>query len=271
MPGEGKIVIVQGENGAGKTALMNGLTWCLYNKKANNKELINDKAVAEAKLGKKVKMYIEIHFNWKNKLCILNRTVGVRKAEETLADLNEEYTLEIIEGAKSCTINDDMEIGYYINNILNETVENYFFFDGARIETFTKENHNKDVEKALKSLLKIDTIKRGREHIKVIINEITNSVKEDSEGGEIEQIRLALEELETKIQESERGLRDVTTNISQIETDCQKLQMNYYKMLKEIYSKSLYNLSLFRNRFFLFLFLFFFLQFNINIIIIHHF
>jgi len=42
VPKEGKIIIIQGENGAGKTNLLNGLTWALYNGKMDRERLFND-------------------------------------------------------------------------------------------------------------------------------------------------------------------------------------------------------------------------------------
>jgi len=174
-----KIVIIKGENGAGKTNFINALVWCLYNTGIKPKSTFNDRALSELiNLSDKDQMYVEIHFNYNDKKHIINRKIIAKKTNFGYDFEQAKTTLEIFnENAKSTNFLEDIEIENYINNILNESVKNYFFFDGAKIETFTKEDHNKDVENAIKNLLKIETIKRACEHIDAIKMEIMNSIK----------------------------------------------------------------------------------------------
>ncbi len=60
------ITVIHGNNGAGKTALMNAFTWVLYGKFsaafAAEEQLANKRALAEAEMGKAVGCWAEIVF-----------------------------------------------------------------------------------------------------------------------------------------------------------------------------------------------------------------
>jgi DNA sulfur modification protein DndD len=60
------ITVIHGNNGAGKTALMNAFTWVLYGKFsaafAAEEQLVNKRALAEAEMGKAVGCWAEIVF-----------------------------------------------------------------------------------------------------------------------------------------------------------------------------------------------------------------
>ncbi|MBI4650350.1 AAA family ATPase [Candidatus Desantisbacteria bacterium] len=109
IPEKGKIIIIRGENGAGKTNLISGLTWCLYNEKTNIKELINDKALDEAPAGKKVEMYIEIHFKHDDILYIIKRNISVINSLTDQLKPNEKYNLQKIkDGTIQESIDDEV-------------------------------------------------------------------------------------------------------------------------------------------------------------------
>lgn len=237
IPENGKIIIIRGENGAGKTNLINGLTWCLYNEKTSIKELINDKALNEAQAGKQVEMYIEIHFKHDDILYLLKRNISVINSLTDQLKTNEKYTLQKIkDGTIQESIDDEITIEHEINNILNESVKSYFFFDGARIETFTKDDHYKDVDNAIKNLLKIETIKRAKEHIGVMIKEITGEIKDDENDGTTENLKSKIRELDENIEHSKNELDTISNDIAAIEKDIE----NTEKEITSIEQNSIY-------------------------------
>lgn len=220
IPRKGKIVILKGENGAGKTTLINGLTWCLYHENIHYEELFNDEAASELQAGERIFTSIEIHFEHKGRNHLLKREVsGIKIAHNKLDNYQEIYKLEIINEGEIITYKDDLEIENYINSILNESVKSYFFFDAARIDTFTKDDHNKDVEKAIKNLLKIETIVRARDHIKNIAREIRNLIIEENHDELLEQKKNKVDELEKKLREYNDDIDNLTKEISNIEKD----------------------------------------------------
>lgn len=236
VPEKGKFIIVRGENGAGKTNFINGLTWCLYNEKADLLELFNDKAINEAKINNNIVMSVAIHFEHKGETYQITRSGNATKNADSQPSIHaSEYKLEIISHGKRTVETNELVIGNRINDILNESVKNYFFFDGAKIETFTKDDHYKDVEKATKNLLKIEAIKRARNHMDAIIKDITLSIKGDDDGG-IEKIKTAILELDGNITISNETLKRQENDLQAIEKDISRTE----KEIKNIEENSQY-------------------------------
>lgn len=218
VPSNGKIVILKGENGAGKTNLINGLTWCLYNDGATSKDLINDKAISDAEAGNNVEMCIELHFEHDGVFHFLQRKVIAKKIHDTLLKLDEESKLsKIIDGSEEPI--EDSQIGNYIGNIIGKSVKNYFFFDGARIETFTRDDHHEDVKKAIKHLLKIETIKRAKDHIDSVIKDIINQIDDDKGDSALKEIKTAISKIGDEIKACSDEYGRLLTEISAVDKD----------------------------------------------------
>lgn len=218
IPNKNKIIVIMGENGAGKTNFINGLTWCLYHEKSDFEDLFNDKALQELETEKSLDMYIEIHFEHENSVHILKRKVTAQKQADNKYKFNEDYTLEVISDAEIRKVN-PINIESYINNILNESVKSYFFFDGARIETFTKDDHNKDVEKAIKNLLKIETIIRSRDHIKSVIDEIRKSMGDNFHDSSLVSLKNEIDKLEEDLSFCNGEIENLSNEISAVDRD----------------------------------------------------
>ena len=222
IPNNGRIVIVKGENGAGKTNFIKGLTWVLYNEKTlSSRVLFNDAAVNEVAVGSSVKMFIEVHFDHEEKFHILKRELTGKKVSEDVLYCAETYTIEIIFDGKKEKFDDELKISNYINNILNESVKNYFFFDAAKIDNFTKEDHGKDVETAIKNLLKIETIKRAKEHINIVIKETLYSIQ-GVDQDEIEKTQQAITRVDEDISYYENEIDNLTKEIQAADNDIKK-------------------------------------------------
>ncbi|WP_319202250.1 AAA family ATPase [uncultured Ilyobacter sp.] len=169
---EKKIVIVKGDNGAGKTSFLNGLIWCLYPTPFLEENIINNDVLYGMKMGTEDEMYIEIDFSNNGDKYILRKGIKFKRLNEKNYDYNNYQNLNIISSDKN-PIEYELEtdIRSEINSVLNEVVKNYFFFDSNRIDEFMKEEHGKEVKKAIKDLLNIETVIRARDHIKKIEND----------------------------------------------------------------------------------------------------
>jgi DNA sulfur modification protein DndD len=60
--------VIHGNNGSGKTSLLNAFTWVLYEKFsaafASTEQLVNKRAIAETKPGQAVECWVEV--NWEH-------------------------------------------------------------------------------------------------------------------------------------------------------------------------------------------------------------
>jgi DNA repair exonuclease SbcCD ATPase subunit len=75
------ITVIYGNNGSGKTALLNAFTWTLYEKftaaLSSPEYLVNRRAIAEAKVGESIPCWVEVEFDHDGKQYRLKRSIEV--------------------------------------------------------------------------------------------------------------------------------------------------------------------------------------------------
>lgn len=62
LPGERNVTIILGQNGAGKTTILNAFLWCLYGRMSveNPAEIISHKAVQDTTIGDRVTVEVQL-------------------------------------------------------------------------------------------------------------------------------------------------------------------------------------------------------------------
>ncbi|MEG4285931.1 AAA family ATPase [Microcoleus sp. A006_D1] len=166
--GAQNITVIHGNNGAGKTALMNGFTWVLYEKFsaafAAGELLVNKRAIAEAKPGKKVDCWVEIIFEHDTNRYKARRVCRVYKSENNVEHSKSELFLQVSKDdgrwMPSAQHPDDI-----IGRILPESLHQYFFFDGERIEQIVRHDKKAEIAEATKELLGVEVLSRSIRHL----------------------------------------------------------------------------------------------------------
>ncbi|MBK3333127.1 DNA sulfur modification protein DndD [Persephonella atlantica] len=177
---EKNITLVYGKNGAGKTSFFTALNWVLYGSsevKIDGK-LVNKKAIEEAK--EKGKQFVRSEVS----LTFSHAGIDYQIKREILFDLetNKEHS-ENVEMEKLYPkvekIHDPL---ITLNPILPPNVRTYFFFDGEKIEEFSKPEHDKEVKEAVYKVLGVTIIERAISHIKDIAKEYNKELTKKSTG-----------------------------------------------------------------------------------------
>jgi DNA sulfur modification protein DndD len=166
--GAQNITVIHGNNGAGKTALMNGFTWVLYEKFsaafAAGEQLVNKRAIAEAKPGKRVDCWVEIIFEHDTNRYKARRVCRVYKNENNVEHSKSELFLQVSKDdgrwMPSAQHPDDI-----IGRILPESLHQYFFFDGERIEQIVRHDKKTEIAEATKELLGVEVLSRSIRHL----------------------------------------------------------------------------------------------------------
>ncbi|MBE9186965.1 AAA family ATPase [Microcoleus sp. LEGE 07076] len=166
--GAQNITVIHGNNGSGKTALMNAFTWVLYEKYsaafAAEEQLVNKRAIAEAEMGKAVGCWAEIVFEHDSKRYQARRVCRAYKSENTVEHIKGELFLQVAkdDGRWIPTAQHPDDI---IGRILPESLHQYFFFDGERIEQIVRHDKKAEIAEATKELLGVEVLNRSIRHL----------------------------------------------------------------------------------------------------------
>jgi DNA sulfur modification protein DndD len=170
--GDRNVVVVHGENGAGKTALLNAFTWTLFNSTTRGfeqeKDIVNKRAIREAGPGKTVEAWVEIEFKYGELHHRIKRAVkATAKSEPPGWDSHDALPPEMSradEYGKWKSVDDVYDA---INKILPQDLHTYFFFDGERIERIMQQStkEREETGRAAKKMLGVEILVRGEEHL----------------------------------------------------------------------------------------------------------
>ncbi|WP_419883519.1 AAA family ATPase [Peribacillus sp. B-H-3] len=157
------VTVIHGENGSGKTALLNAFSWCFYGllNLPNESNIINEHAIAGAGEDE-VEGSVTINFLDSGKDYTVTRKVRARSTNGKVLYFEPEVKVDYIEkgGLFKSVNNPTVEL----NRILPEDLRTYFFFDGERIDNLSKDSGTEDVKKAIKNIMGLEILERAIIH-----------------------------------------------------------------------------------------------------------
>ena len=167
--GEQNATIIHGNNGAGKTTLLNAFTWALYEKFsaafASEDQLVNKRAITEARLNDLVESWVEVRFEHNNKRYQAKRLCRAYKTEAGVEQGKSELYLQIAGDDGRWLLPQQLPEDI-IGRILPVTLHQYFFFDGERIEQIVRSDKKLEIAEATKTLLGVEVLNRSIKHLK---------------------------------------------------------------------------------------------------------
>ena len=240
--GERNTTVIHGNNGAGKTALMNAFTWVLYGKFsaafAAEKHLVNKRALAEAEMGKAVGCWAEIMFEHDSTRYQAKRICRAYKSDNTVEQGKDELFLNVAKD-DGLWLKPDQHPDDIIGRILPESLHQYFFFDGERIEQIVRYDKKAEIAEATKELLGVEVLNRSLRHLgeakksletdlNIIGNAETKKLLKDKQKfeQEVEQLSLRQVEIEQELANQGELKKAVNGNLLELSgaRDLQKLR-----------------------------------------------
>ncbi|WP_373525036.1 AAA family ATPase [Nostoc sp.] len=172
--------IIHGNNGSGKTSLLNAFTWVLYDKFsaafASIEQLVNKRAIAETQKGQAVECWVEIGWEHEGKRYRVKRACRGYKNEGDFDAGKPKLTMWVgaDDGKWNIPIQQPDDI---INQILPATLHQYFFFDGERIEEIVRSDKKAEIAEATKIFLGVEVINRSIRHLGDAKKALENELK----------------------------------------------------------------------------------------------
>lgn len=134
------ITLIHGENGIGKTTILNSILWCLYNKTTRNFEQPDKLICIQSEKEGNKSCQVEVCFEYKNK-----QYSALRSIQNSLPTSLKVW--EITDGNSANVPNPDA----FINSILPKDMAEYFFFHGEGVTNINNNNNNNQL--AIRAIL----------------------------------------------------------------------------------------------------------------------
>lgn len=173
------VTLIMGENGAGKTSIAQAFFWCLYGEVSfQDKILLNRNQANYLTPGKSAEVSVRLCLEHNKCQYTIIRTQIYLMGNNGLSAKNSEINIKITDSNgntkwvgynKPNPLARSQAIEYEINDILPRELSRYFFFDGEKIESLSKEissgrKSNSFVE-AVNSLTGLKGILKAIEHL----------------------------------------------------------------------------------------------------------
>ncbi len=208
-----KITVIHGNNGAGKTTLLNACTWVLFGQftaafKAPE-QLVNKRALAEAKKGDAVDCWVELSFEHGGKKYQVRRGLQANVTDDESWNGPEDIKL-LVAQANGKWVKPEQEPEQIINKVLPESLHRYFFFDGERIERIVQADKRKEISEATKTLIGLEVIDRSVKHLKEVRKILRDKLKNvgNAETQELLERQEKLEESIRQVNEQQQQIQE---------------------------------------------------------------
>ena len=226
--------MIYGSNGAGKTSILNGFTWVLYEKFsaafASTEQLVNKRAIAESQPGQPVECSVEIGWEHENIRYRAKRGCRVYKNQSDLIETGKTQLTMWLAGDDGQWKIPNQFPEEIITQILPLSLHQYFFFDGERIEEIVRSHNKAEIAEAIRIFLGVEVIELSIKHLKEAKKSLETELKNigDSE----------TKQLLTKQQKQELEIETINKRQTEINQE-----LEYQQVFKKEVSNKLRELS----------------------------
>ncbi len=247
------VTVIYGKNGAGKTSLFTAINWVLYGNDIKiDGKIVNKKAIEEAKDKGEKYVEAEVTLIFSNE-SEDNQSKNYQITRKINYDIENEREMPSNLEAKQIhpEIKNIDDWNIKLNTILPPTVRTYFFFDGEKIDEFSKPEHEEEVKEAVNQVLGLEVLKRAIKHLDSIIKDYnseikqrTNSLKLKELKEEEEKLINQKEETEEKIKNLQEEEKNIRIRIRELNEELKKFEnIREYIKEKEIIERTIENIE----------------------------
>jgi DNA sulfur modification protein DndD len=166
--------IIQGANGAGKSSLLNAITWCLYDEEIHLTKgltglpLFNTESFDNLDKGKILNVEIEIQMiDEEGKKHNIIRSINYRKNADGQESIVPDPSSREKDGSIFMYFREEdgqskklAEPRFFLEQIMPEDIKEYFFFDGEQLNQYFKESSGEKIKEAVFDVSQITVIEK---------------------------------------------------------------------------------------------------------------
>ncbi|MFH1289843.1 MAG: AAA family ATPase, partial [Nanoarchaeota archaeon] len=214
------VAIIIGKNGAGKSNLLNALTWCFYGIEThtgyedNEKmPLISTGELSNLQPNQKTSAEVRIYLDTDNGSWTIKRTIEGGKHDNGNIYVDPDSTLTVahpVGGQDKVETGKDTEV--LINNILPNDLKQFFFMDGERLKEFFNKDTTQTIGDSIEKVSQLDLMYNAAEHLEAHEKDLRKSVKQstpklDEINGEIQHLQGRLDKLKEIINKNKDNIK----------------------------------------------------------------
>lgn len=256
--------IIEGTNGAGKTNLLNAITWCLYEKELHKSSkpstgdvIYNSITEKETAPGDSFNVLVEL-------VLVDKYGINTTFTRSVLFSCNNKGKLSRSPYSNFVVKNDLMDSdeemerpNLFIDQELPEDIEGYFFFDGEKLEDYFDENSENSIKKSVYRLSQLNLIDSALSNLDISkkyyskqISKLDKSLGKKLEDQSVLEASLRKykkqkndaisknEKLKTKLEDLRNQLKEIDKgNIKDLENERERLEKNKKLLVKNINSE----------------------------------
>lgn len=196
--------IILGDNGIGKTNLLNAISWCLYgkephlgNEKIARKRINADELEEAIRLGHekcKVKVVVTISVDGKQ---ISFERMQEFKANKDPFEYKPVFVVTVVSENGNEVLTDNEEIDNIIKQYLPEEINEYFFFDGEQLDKYFISNQGEKIHQAIYNISQVKLLSSMIKRLKTVIHEFQDEAGKKNVG--INELNIKKKEIETTV------------------------------------------------------------------------
>lgn len=223
--------IIQGVNGAGKTNLMNALTWCLYGTEENLSKyagkrlpIVNDAASREMPPNSTIETRVQLVMaNFAGETTIFERKVLAKKDQNGNIKISDNSDFQAYQQKGDDMKKSTLDKNFLVNRILPKGVKGFFFFDGERLDEFFKEENSAKVKKAILDVSQLSLLDSAIYHLEKTSSSIRGNLRYHGtpRGSEITKQITEHEQKRDRLRNDKKGheenLSEVNSKIAEID------------------------------------------------------
>ena len=228
--------IIKGNNGTGKTTLLNAFTWCLYGKEIHSysghdsgMSICNNKSATLAEPNESITVSVAIYFHdEKESPYIFERSKEFYKNKNNeLRERNKKATFKVTKPhGNDITVKYDDE--YTVKKFIPKNIQEYFFFDGARLGEYFQTNSNQSIKKSVFEISQLNILESLGNNLPKVVKTYTDKQKKiapkmgnaqelvNQYEKDIEEYNLDIKKLKSEISDSESEIKSINEQLSEL-------------------------------------------------------
>ena len=229
------IHVVLGNNGTGKTNMLNAITWCLYGKETHLSDkntalpMINSQYVADLRsrgenIGNlKVEILISSQEDTIQKLRV-SKTAKFRINSDNVALIKEDLdVMYLSRDGEWKGVESEDEMTNYIHRYVPEEINEYIFFDGEQLEKYFQEQQRENIMSGIKELTQSTVLEKTADAFDRYVTSELNPRLRNCGDDEVQRCQKIVDDVKTVYNTHDDAVKEIEKQIIKFNQKIQEL------------------------------------------------